>query len=68
MTMNSLETSQPSLNLPIPAASHPLQAAHGHKMIAVFVMATVIVFSMGAWVSLLGWQLFRLGRTIFNLF
>ena len=68
MTMNSLETSQPSLNLPIPAESHPLQTTHGHKMIVVFVMGTIIVFSMGAWVSLLGWQLFRLGRTIFNLF
>jgi hypothetical protein len=68
MTMNSLETSQPNLNLPIPAASNPLHTAHGHKMIVVFVMGTVIVFSMGAWISLLGWQLFRFGRTLFNLF
>ena len=66
--MSGIVMAQPNLNLPIPAGSHPIKAVRDGKRTVIFIMATVALLSMAGWITLLGLELFRFGRAIYNLF
>jgi hypothetical protein len=55
--------SQSNIDLPILTPPQPQQGARDGKKTIMLVM----VLSMGAWISLLGWELFSLGRALVNL-
>jgi hypothetical protein len=65
--MSSLQMPQSNIDLPILAPPQPQQGARDGKKTIMLVMGTVMVLSMGAWISLLGWELFSLGRALVNL-
>jgi hypothetical protein len=65
--MSSLQTPQSNIELPILTPPELQRTARDDTKAIMLVMGTVMVLSMGAWISLLGWQLFSLVRALVNL-
>jgi hypothetical protein len=65
--MSGFETSQADLNLPAPLAMARSGENKNGNMMLVAVLGTTIVVLMGAWIGLLGWELFSLGRAVFDV-
>ena len=66
MMMNSNRASQSNVDLPMPTGTPLRTGGAGHKT-AIFGLVAVILIAMTTWIGLLGWGLFLLARTLFNL-